>query len=359
MEKAPTNQPVLAKDEVSIKNWFMQLRQLRRYIFGQWKIILGVMLIGAILGIGYAMYRETTYKAVCTFVLESSEKSGGGLGQYSSLAAIVGIDVAGGSGLFQGDNIIELYKSRSMMERTLLSSAVFKGKSQLLVDRYIQMKKLDVAWAKNDKLKNLRFNIPRQDFTMEHDSLISMMVDDLNKNYVSVTKPDKKLNIISVQVNATDPLFAKAFTEAVVDNVNEFYVQTKTKGLRQNLVLLQKQADSVKRVLNASISGAAAALDVYPNANPLMQSLRVPSQRRQIDVQAAGAIYGEVVKNLEIAKGSLQRETPLIQVIDRPVLPLANNRLGKSKAALTGMGIGLILALIALLSMRTYQQIMD
>ena len=167
------------------------------------------------------------------------------------------------------------------------------------------------------------------------------------------------MNIISVQVKSADPLFAKAFAENVVSTVNAFYIQTKTKGILHNLLLLQHQADSVRKSLNASISGTAAALDVYPNPNPTMQSLRVPSQKRQIDVQASGAIYAEVIKNLEIAKSSLQRETPLIQMIDEPVLPLANDKIGKAKSLFTGMIIAFIVMCTWLLSFKMYKKIMN
>lgn len=349
-----------APDEVSVKSWIQKFGRLRRFLVSQWKKLLICILIGGAIGLAYAMLRTTSYKALCTFVLQEGEKSGGGgLGQYSALASMVGIDVGSSSGLFQGDNIIELYKSRLMIEQALLSQAVFRGHRQLLIDRYIQINHLEKAWRQKPALRNLNFHLPKQNFTVDHDSLITMMVDDINKNYLLVSKPDKKLTIINVQVKAPDPLFAKALTESMVSTVNAFYIRTKTKGLVRNMLLLQHQADSVKRALNGFISGTAAALDVYPNANPIMQSLRVPSQKRQVDVQASGAIYAEVVKNLEIARNSLQRETPLIQVIDEPVLPLPNDRLSKSKAILTGMLIALIVSTVVLLIWRGYQGIMN
>ncbi len=76
--------------------------------------------------------------------------------------------------------------------------------------------------------------------------------------------------------------------------------------------------------------------DVNPNPNPSLQTLRVPSQRRQVDVQANTAILSELVKNLEIAKMSLLQETPLIQVIDVPILPLEKEKVGKLKGLLLG-----------------------
>ena len=67
-----------------------------------------------------------------------------------------------------------------------------------------------------------------------------------------------------------------------------------------------------------------------------MQILRVPSQRRQVDVQANTAILNQLVANLELAKVSLRKETPLIQVIDRPILPLETDKKGKLVGILLG-----------------------
>lgn len=116
--------------------------------------------------------------------------------------------------------------------------------------------------------------------------------------------------------------------------------------MSQNVQVLQHQADSVRAILNSSISGVASAADAAPNANPLMQSLRVPSQRKQVDVQANTAIYGELIKNLEIAKVSLRKETPLIQLIDTPTLPLEDNKITKIKGMLIGLVLGGVLTAI-------------
>ena len=349
----PSEKPV---DELSVKEIVLNINRFNSYLLRKWKLIFLFGVLGAIVGVAYAYFKKPVYTAECTFVLQEGSDQGS-LGQYSALASMVGIDVGGSSGLFQGDNIIELYKSRLMLEKTLLTSVNFKGSNELLIDRYIDINKFKEAWINDEKLKNISFNLPKEKFTLQHDSIITRIVNDISKNYIVVEKPDKKLSIISVKTNAKDELFAKAFTQSLVANVNNFYVQTKTKGALQNLKLLQNQLDSIRRVLNASISGSASALDANPNPNPAMQILRVPSQRRQIDVQANSAIYAEVVKNLEIARGMLQRETPLIQIIDQPVLPLANNKTGKLKALLTGGILGAIIGIFLIAVRKGYKKL--
>lgn len=345
-------------DEVSVKRFIIKFGEHRRHITSRWKFLLIAVVIGAIIGLITSLLTKAVYIAECTFVLEEGDKGGSSLGQYSSLAAMAGIDVGGSSGLFQSDNITQLYKSRLMIEKTLLSPAE-RGDKELLIDRYIHMNKLDEAWKGNVKLNNLSFHLPKSRFSMLHDSIMNMIVSDINKNYLSVDKPDKKLTLVSVKVRAKDQRFAKAFTQNIVANVNSFYIQTKTKKAQQNMVLLQRQADSVHRIVNQYIGRAAYAYDSNPNPDPAnLQSLKAPSQRRQVDVQAATTIYGEVVRNLEIARASLQRETPLIQVIDEPVLPLPNDRLGKMKAISTGALVAFMLAVLGLFMQHMYRGIM-
>src|SRR5690606_34377321 len=103
----------------------------------------------------------------------------------------------------------------------------------------------------------------------------------------------------------------------------------------------------------------AAAIDANPNANPAMAMLRVPSQRRQVDVQASAAIYQEVVKNLELSKIALRKETPLIQVIDEPILPLKKEKLGKAKGLILGGIIAGFLTVMFLLGKRVYRNILE
>jgi uncharacterized protein involved in exopolysaccharide biosynthesis len=118
--------------------------------------------------------------------------------------------------------------------------------------------------------------------------------------------------------------------------VSDFYVTTKSKKARMNMQILEKQTDSIRGELNGAITGVAVANDNTFNLNPALNIRRTPSVRRQVDVQANTAILTELVKQSEMAKVTLRKETPLIQVIDRPILPLKKERLGKVKGLVLG-----------------------
>lgn len=345
------------EDEISIKDLINKLKSLIGYLKRKWLIIFIVSIIGLAAGLCYSITNKVTYKAICTFVLDEGSKSGG-LSQFGGLASLAGVDIGGGGGIFQGDNILELYKSRLMIEKALLSEIEINGKKQLLIDRYIETNQLRDKWKKQN-IGNVSFNGNPDKFSRVQDSIITNLTQAFNVKLLSVDKPDKKTGIINVQMLSTDELFAKEFTNKLVETVNDFYVRTKTKKTLQNVIILQHQVDSVKSVLNSSISGVASSVDAVPNANPNMVSLRVPSQKRQVDVQASSAIYAEMAKNLELSKITLRQETPLIQVVDKPILPLDTQHVGKLKGMALGAILGFVFIVIGLLGIKIYKNVVE
>lgn len=330
--------------EISLKEIFLELSIWLRYLLSKWIIIVVFGILGSGVGITYAYFKKPVYSAVTTFVLEDDQSNGGGLGSIAGIASMAGLDLGGsGGGIFQGDNIIQLYKSRRMIEKTLFSSADFEEKRQLLIDRYIEFNELRENWKEKEELKNINFAnadslISRGcHLTRLQDSIVGVIVDNINKDYLKVAKLDKKLSIIKTEVVAKDEAFAKAFNEKIVQNVNDFYVQTKTKKSAENVYILQQKTDSVRRVMNGEIFSAARVADATPNLNPTRSTQRAaPIQRSQFSAETNRAILTELVKNLELSKMALRKETPLIQVVDEPVFPLSREKLGKLKGAILG-----------------------
>lgn len=121
-----------------------------------------------------------------------------------------------------------------------------------------------------------------------------------------------------------------------------------------NSTILQKQTDSIRRELNGAITGVAVANDNTFGLNPAMNVRRAPSARRQVDVQANTAILTELVKQTELAKVTLRKETPLIQVIDKPILPLPKYHFGKGKGIVIGGIIAAFVIIIGLIVKRIF-----
>lgn len=348
-------------NEITLKDLFIKINNLIKYLLSKWKPILIISVLGAALGYVYTVVNKPVYSALTTFVLE--ENSNSGMSQYASLASMVGIDLGGGGGgIFQGDNIIELYKSRKMIQAALLKKIKEDNKIELLIDRYIEFNHLRDKWAKSKTpaLQNINFILPEgKEMNRTQDSILGKVIDNITLNYLSVGKPDKKLSIIHVDVKAKDEIFAKEFANSIVQTVNNFYVETKAHKASQNLTLLQHQTDSVKAVMTGAIYRTASITDATPNLNPTRQVLRVSAQGSQFNAESNKAILTQLVQNLELAKLTLRKETPLIQIIDEPVYPLKVDKISKALGIIGGFIIAAVLTSTFLLVSRFFKNIIN
>lgn len=345
--------------EITLKEFILNIKKWIRYLISKWYVILILTLMGAACGFFYANYKKPNYTATTTFVLESGEQSGG-MGQYASMAALVGIDIGGkGDGIFQGDNLLELYKSRKMIEATLLTSSV-SDTTKFLIDMYLDIVGAKEEWRKkNPNLLKISFKHTDPLLVRSKDSVIQAVVNDINKYNLNVAKLDKKLSIIKVEVKSHNEIFSKEFNDAIVNQVNTFYVKTKTKKSLDNIEILQHKTDSVRAVMNGSISIAASTVDATPNLNPTRQAQRlIPTQRSQFSAETNKVILGQLVQNLEMSKMALMKEAPLIQVIDSPIFPLKKEKLSKIIGVIVGGFIFGFLTFIVLIFAKLFKDVL-
>lgn len=342
----------ISKEEFTLKEFLVNIKKISDYLISQFKIIAVVVVVGMLLGFAYSYFKKPMYTATLSFALEDENGGGGGLGGALGLASQFGLDIGGsGGGMFSGSNLTELFRSRSMVEQTLLNPVPLDGKVISLAEMFIQNEGWRAKWQSNTKLKDINFlpNAERSTFTRAQDSVLGVMYEKLSKSGLSVAQKDKKISIITIDVFSTNELFAKSFTEALAKEVSDFYINTKSKKARINMAILERQTDSIRRELNGAITGVAIANDNTFNLNPALNVRRAPSARRQVDVQANTAILTELVKQGELAKVTLRKDTPLIQIIDTPILPLHKEKFGMLKGIVIGAFLAGFLSVLVLL----------
>src|SRR3546814_9680595 len=83
-------------DEISVKELILSIQGWIRYLWSKWSILLIAGIVGGALGLWYSFAKTPTYTATTTFVLEAGEGKGR-LSQYAGMAAMVGIDLGGGT----------------------------------------------------------------------------------------------------------------------------------------------------------------------------------------------------------------------------------------------------------------------
>jgi hypothetical protein len=346
-------------DEITLKELLLKAKEWYVFLLSKYKTIVLAGIVGALLGLGYSFYKKPIYTATLTYALEDGKVTGGGLG---SLASSFGLDlgsVGGNSGAFSGANLMELFKSRAMVEKTLLAPVTHNNKTISLAEMYIHDKKWRGNWEEKTKLKSLQFlpNADKTKFTRLQDSIFGVIYEDLSENSLVIEQKDKKVAIGTITLKCTNEKFAQQFTLALTNTVTDFYIETKSKRAKENMDILVRQTDSIRGELNGAITGVAVANDNTFGLNPALNVKRVPSARRQVDVQANTAILTEIVKQAELAKVTLRKETPLIQVIDKPILPLPKENFGKAKGILLGGILSGFLTVLALIVRRIFKEI--
>jgi hypothetical protein len=347
-------------EEITLKELIQKANEWMAYLRSKYKKIALAAIIGALLGIGYSFYKKPVYTATLTYALEDGKAAGGGLG---SLASSFGFDIggaSGNSGAFSAMNLMELFKSRAMVEQTLLAPVNQNNTTISLAEMYIQDNNWREKWADKPLLKNIQF-LPKTDrskFTRIQDSIFGVIYDNLSKKSLTVEQKDKKVAIGTITLNATNEFFAQQFTLALTKTVTDFYIETKSKRAKENMDILMRQTDSIRGELNGAITGVALATDNTFGLNPALNIKRVPSAKKQVDVQANTAILTELVKQSELAKVTLRKETPLIQIIDQPILPLPVNELGLIKGFVIGAFLAVFFTVLFLLFKKFWKELL-
>lgn len=330
-------------EEISVIEFIQMGKKWWKFIISKWLIIGVTGLIAACIGLVYAWTKKPLYTAELTFASEN--ESGGNINAYAGIAAQFGLNLGGSSSnAFEGENLMRLMGSRRLIEKTLLTSADINQKEYLLINYYIRAHELEKKYRKTfPKEGSIYFTTTVNPFGRQRDSLMIEISKDLSK-LLEIEKIDKRSDIISVKLQDYDELFAKAFVEELVTNVIQYYTDYKIKKTRQNVAILQRQTDSVRNLINGNIVDIALSSDL--NVNPTRQIVRTGIQRKQVDAQVNGALYTELVKNLELSKLALRKETPLIQIIDTPMLPLDKKKLGRLMGAIIFGFLGGLSAII-------------
>lgn len=339
------------KSEVSFRDILYAFKNWVRYLFTKWLIIVIVGISGGVAGLLYAAFSEPEYEASLSFILANAYQTTPGV---MSIATQLGLGVANSQNdVFSGDNIISLMKSRKMVQQALLKKP--ENGNLSLLNLYCKDNELDTAWQESEYLKKAYpFPDSLNEMSPLQDSLFDEIYNAIQTNNLDVSKPDENQSIFMVSTVSENEIFSYNLTKYIVDVTSAFFISTRTKVAKSNLDMLQHEADSLRHLLAGAIVNVASETDQTFNLNPAFQVRRAPTQQNQAQAQVVGAAYGEVVKNLELAKIALQKETPLYQILDEPFLPLKMDKPSKLLCIIIGGFLSGILIIMGLTFKRFY-----
>ena len=334
MQEFADKQVLIKTQTVGIITIWRWGKDLFSYLVGKWWLFVLTGFLGGILGFLIAYLEKPKYQSHLTFALEEGD---GGLGGALSLAAEFGFNMGSSKNLFEGDNILSLLTSRRILERVLLSVDTVNGKPITMADYYrkISLDSTKMQSGKSPTGNALRLSKvsfpafqPRNLFSYLQDSVLFNLYKDFAVNgNLKVGKPDKKLNLYEVSVISLDERFSKVFTDKLIKEATDFYVELKTKKSKETLNVLEARVNQTKGSLSSSINSRADLQDA--NINPVFQQAEAQLQKKQVDISAYGGAYAELYKNLELARFQYLKDKPLLQIIDPADYPMERIKKGK------------------------------
>jgi hypothetical protein len=335
-----------------IETWKKRGIDILFFLLKRWYLLLLGLIIGAAIGYYTAPVVKPTYTANISFVLSTRDARGGSNG-LSGLAAQLGFDGGGSASdnIFSGDNIIELFKSRSLISAALLTEVDTSTHQTLL--NYIATTKYAAFYKKNGP-----FNNHPKTYSKAQTGLYRAIIGYVGGSFI-VFKKDKKLIFYLISATATDSNMAYYIAKCMLQETAQYFIETKTTVTAGSIVLLQHEADSLGTLLRNAYSSTASLVDRTYNLNPSITVQRSGSLFAQTRASAFSAAYVEVMRNLEVAKINLQKETPLYKIIDEPDLPLPAAKASVTPYITSIAEKGLFFILIILIAFRLYKIFFD
>lgn len=323
-------------DEISVKELVQKLQATLAYLWGYRLRLMLMGLLGGALGFGYAhFFKEVTYTSRLTFAVE--EKTSGA-GNLAGIASQFGFDLGGGGGgLFTSDNLVLLLRSQNIIESSLLTPLAQLNNDHLL-NAYL--KEHFAKELTKGKLKLIAPDKARNGFSRLEDSTLLVVINRV-QNATKVGRLDKKASIIDLQITDTNEQWAYLMSLQLIEKAKAMYFELKTGKTARTLAVLETRVDSVKRALDGLMG--AAAVEADQNQSLVLMRARVPVAKKQMQIQLLTAMYGELVKNLELTRFTLEREEPVIQLIDEPHQPL--KKTGKRRVSI-GFVTGVVFVLL-------------
>ena len=321
------------------------IKRFLSYLRSQVLMIAFCAIVGLVLPLIYRALQKPAYAASTTFILEEKSAGGGGL---AGIASQVGLDLGslggGGSSVFSGDNILDIIKSRVIIEKVLLTP-ISGTSGKTLADLYLEFSGLGERLPAPVSFASLG------EHSVYQDSVLYIMYDQIAKKNVSVDRLNKKGSIFKIVTVSQNQVFSKNFAERLLKETTTYYVNVKTSNAVANVKRLQARGDSLLSVLNAKSYNAASFQILDPNV--AFKSMSVPAEVSSRDKSIVFSIYAEVTKNLEMSRIALVSQTPVIQLLDVPKFPLMDDRKSYGFLGFVGLFAGLFVGFVLCLYLYT------
>ena len=298
--------------EISIEEFTEKVKAKFNQVRKHWMGILIISILFGLAGWFYAKQLPEYYAANILFILSSSDKQ---QSQDNLIAQQLGLGQKGGNGegLYTVQNFLGLLVHSKMIRETLLLPYPTEN-THTFASKYM-------ALAGENKRGIFTTKEPYNPINKEQISLLRSLAEEIEPALV-VKPAEDGTSFTQFSGRFENEEFAKYFTESLLNYTLSFYVEGKTKEIKNNIRQIEERKDSLLRLLTIKSRRIANQQVQSIDLNPAYSSAMVEGQITSNEGEFLSKLYAESVASLEVVKSELRQQTPLFTIIEGAEYPL-------------------------------------
>ncbi len=338
----------------------IDIMELLRKLFSEWKLILKWCGIAAVVGlvIGFSIPKQ--YTVTSKLAPETVAKTGGG--SLGSLASLAGINLGSMStaDAVYPDLYPDIVASTPFVVELFPVQVNFKyKKEEMNSDFYNYLKEYTrspwwsavigapfqaLGWVmqklrgEDEDAEEGYADLNPSELTYEQEQIAKAIREGIS---LSV---DKKTSVLSLTVTAQDPKVAAKISQEVIDRLQTYVANYRTEKSRQDLAYYESLYQEAKEAYFTSQQRYAGYVD--RNQGVILQRVKTEQERLQNEMNLNYQLYNTCAQQLQAAKAKVQQETPVFTVINPPQVPLKRSKPSKVTILVACMFLGAVLAAV-------------
>ncbi len=292
-----------------------------------------ILIIAAVFGGGFYFIAKSS---VLLYTSKATVFPLNGSPENSSTSAITNLlGLGDGSKSFTGDasiNIVELASSRRTREAVAMEripSMQNKTVTELMIEEHNR----HTGFMQNETID------------LPPDSLSKINIASNLLKFAFVAKINKN-GILELFFTNSNADLVRAVSYVYIEKLSDFYIDLKKKKAQIDYEFSVRKADSLQAVLN-QLDKRAVALDENTFfTNEGLKRYNLPKINLAQDKATVQSQYYYAVNNRESAAYRLQKETPIIEPLDRPEPPFDKKQKSKMMYILIGVMMGIFIGML-------------
>lgn len=252
-------------------------------------------------------------------ILPEYQSKVGGLSQLSGLASLAGVDLSSATG--GGSDAIRPDLYPDVLKSTPFFLELFKIKIRTKDNKEMTFSQFYDTFVLDNKIeeKDTKIKYPTSNQYIAVSYQTEKNLKDLRERISAVI--DKKSGLITVTVKLPDPVVATIITDYSMNFLANYITNYRTEKAKRDLSFLAERLDAAKGKYYTNQAKKAQYSDQYQLSMMKLQAADLQRERIESEYKISSSFYNTLLQKYEEAKLKLQQETPVIKVLEPPVVP--------------------------------------